>query len=234
MRAILVLSLILAAAPAWAKTAKPAKAPAPAATAVATPARTPAGPLGHVHVRLKDGQALDAAVLKYDSYFLSIQNRLGTGFDVPWAEVESVDSQDLAADLSLMRGKLTAEPGPVNSLIQARSGSAALDQALWPGFLLHGAGHRYAGDTDTFVSLAGAELFGVVVSGFGLSELASTSEDGEHRDTSLGLAVGGGAIFALTWFYDLAFAPGAAEKLDRAKGLAFEPTPTGAQLAYRF
>jgi hypothetical protein len=185
-------------------------------------------------VRLKDGQALDAGLLKYDRYFLSIRNSKGTTFDVPWAEVEAVESPELGAELALLRANLTPGPEPVGSIIEARRGSTALAKAVWPGFLLHGAGHRYAGDDETFVSLAGAELFGVVIGGFGLSELANATEDGEHRGTSLALAAGGGAIFALTWFYDMAFAPGAAEKLNQAKGLSFEPTPTGAQLAYRF
>lgn len=222
------LFLALALLPAFA-----ASADAPAAPAAPQAGAADAAAAA-IQVRLKDGQSLDARLLKYDAYFLSIANGAGTVFDLPWAEVASVDGAELGADLALMRGRLSAEPSDVSSLIQARSGRAAFGKAVWPGFFLHGSGHRYAGDNDTFISLAGAELFGVVVGGFGLNELLGPSKDGEHKDTALALTIGGGSIFALTWLWDLAFAPGAANRFNQAKGLVLEPTPTGAQLAYRF
>lgn len=201
--------------------------------ALCLPALAPAE--GALSLRLKDGQRLDAKLLKYDDYFLSVSNSAGTAFDIPWVEVAAVDSAELPADLMLMKGRLTAEASPVNSVIEARHPSKALGKAFWPGILLHGSGHRYAGDNDSFVSLAGAELFGVVVGGFGANELLGPSKAGEHKDTALALAIGGGAIFGLTWLWDLAFAPGAARKFNQARGLALEPAQNGgAQLALRF
>lgn len=185
-------------------------------------------------ITLKDGQQLQGNLLKYDDYFLSVKNRRGTSFDLPWVEVQSVDSSALSADLPLMRGRLTSASSPVNSLVQARDPSTALSRALWPGILLHGAGHRYAGDYDRFVSLAGAELFGVVVGGFGANEYFGPGKDGEHKDTALALTVGGGVIFGVTWLWDLAFSPGAARKFNEAHGLALLPAPNGAQLALSF
>lgn len=188
-----------------------------------------------LRVTLKDGQAMDAVLGKYDDYFLTVSNSLGKNFDLPWAEVAAVDSSDLSADLPLLRGRITREPSPVGSVIAAKNPSTALAKAFWPGILLHGSGHRYAGDNDTFLSLAGAELFGVVVGGFGATELLGPTRVGEHKDTALALAVGGGAIFGLTWLWDLAFAPGAARKFNQAKGLALEPAKNGgAQIALRF
>ncbi len=207
---------------------------APAAPEVRVALEPAAAPLGALTVRLKDGQVLAAQLLKSDAYFLSIANSRGTVFDVPWAEVAAVDSSELGADLALLRGRITAEPSPVGSIIEARSGSKALGKALWPGFFLHGSGHRYAGDNDTFVSLAGAELFGVVVGGFGLNELLGPGKTGEHKDTALALAVGGASLFTLTWLWDLAFAPGAARRYNESKGLALESTVGGAQVALRF
>jgi hypothetical protein len=185
-------------------------------------------------VTLKDGQALDARLLKYDAYFLSIANSRGTAFDLPWAEVAALDSEELAADLPLLRGRITAEASPVGSIIEARQPRRALAKAFWPGLLLHGSGHRYAGDQDTFVSLAGAELFGVVVGAFGVAELLGPGKPGEHKETAQALSIAGGSIFALTWAWDLLFAPGAARRYNEGKGLALQAAPGGAQLALRF
>lgn len=232
--------LVLLALPAAAMAGKPKHAVKPAKAAVPAPAAPvldPSPSSGSLKVRLKDGQAFEAQLQRSDKYFLSINNAKGTHFDVPWAEVEAIESSDISSDgLALLRANLMPEPGPVGSIVEPRSGGEAFKRALWPGFLLHGSGHRYAGDNDTFVSLAGGELFGVVIAGFGLSELSSTTEDGEHRGTSLALAVGGGSIFALTWLYDLAFAPGAARDFNAAKGLSLEPASQGdgVQLSYKF
>jgi hypothetical protein len=241
--------LVLLALPAAAVAGKAKHAPAvkPAAAAaqplsVGAQVAAPEAPVldvtpssGALTVRLKDGQVFPAQLQKSDKYFLSFNNAKGTHFDIPWAEVEAVDSKDLGADgLALLRANLTPGPGPVGSIVEPRSGGEAFKRALWPGFLLHGSGHRYAGDNDSFVSLAGGELFGVVIGAFGLSELNGATEDGEHRGTSLALAVGGGSIFALTWFYDMAFAPGAARDFNAAKGLSLEPRPDGVQLSYKF
>lgn len=247
MRAI-VLALLLI--PGIASSAEPGQAPPvvamPAAVALspsaeATALPTPAPPSAGsgqapilLQVRLKDGQSAELKLLHYDSVFLSAVNAKGTKFDLPWNEVASLSSADAGPDLALMQGHLTPEASPVGSQIALRQPGTAFTQALWPGFLLHGAGHRYAGDQDTFFSLAGGELFGLVVGGFGLSELLGPEKTGESKDTALALASAGGIIFGLTWLWDLGFAPGAATKFNQAKGLALQPLPTGAQLAYRF
>lgn len=232
MRAMLIALLLL---PAWASagagepaTEGPAAASAPL---VAAPADG-AGPA--LSVRLKDGQNLHGTLLKYDDYFLSVSNAAGKAFDLPWVEVAEVDGDALGADLALMRGRLSPGGAPVGSVVEARSPGGALAKAFWPGLVLHGYGHRYAGDNDGFISLAGAEIFAVVVGGFGVAELLGPGKAGEHKDTALALSIGGGGIFALSWLWDLAFAPGAARRFNRAQGLAFEPTPTGAKLAYTF
>jgi hypothetical protein len=237
-----LLALPAAAMAGKAKHAPAAKPAAAQAVSASAQAEAPAAPVldaspssGSLTVRLKDGQSFQAQLQKSDKYFLSVNNAKGTHFDIPWAEVEAIDSSEVGSDgLALLRANLTPGPGPVGSIVEPRDGSVAFKRALWPGFLLHGSGFRYAGDNETFVSLAGGELFGVVIAGFGLSELQSTTDDGEHRGTSLGLAVGGGSIFALTWLYDLAFAPGAARDFNAAKGLSLEPRPDGVQLSYKF
>jgi hypothetical protein len=212
--------------------AKAKAKPAPAAASPA-PAPAPAEPR-QVHVALKDGQVLDGKLTQSDAYFMTVLNARGTRFDLPWSEIASVDGPDLGLDAVALRGHLSAEPTAVTSLVEPRSGMKALGQALWPGVLVHGWGHRYAGDNDTFVSLVGGEIFAVVIGGFGLNEVLGPSKEGETKDTAVALSVAGGAIFGLTWLWDLAFSPHAAAQFNDKKGLALEPTPTGAQLAYRF
>lgn len=185
-------------------------------------------------ITLKDGQQLQGHLLKYDDYFLSVKNQRGTSFDLPWVEVQSVESSALGADLPLMQGRLTGAASAVHSLVQARNPSTALAHAFWPGILLHGAGNRYAGNDDRFVSLVGAELFGVVVGGFGANEYFGPGKDGEHKDTALALTVGGGVIFGLSWLWDIATSASAARTFNEAHGLALLPTQNGAQLAFNF
>ena len=237
-RLLLILALglpaLVAAAPATpGKAAKKSGvvSAAPVAPTVATAQPTPASRLS---VTLKDGQQADVTLRRYDSVFLTVLNAQGTAFDLPWVEVASIGGSEADPDLLLMRGHLDRSSVTVSSQLAAKQPRKAFSQALWPGILLHGAGHRYAGDQDAFFSLAGGELFGLVVGGFGLSEVLGPEKTGESKSTAIGLAASGGAIFALTWLWDLGFAPGAARKFNQAHGLALQPLPNGAQLAYHF
>lgn len=234
MRVPLLLMLALVSAAPLAAKAK--KAPAPAAVAVATPAPTPAAtpvPV-EITVTMKDGQQAHLKMLRYDSVFLSTVNAKGTALDLPWVEIAKVDGDAAGADLALMRGHITDEPSPVNSVMAPRDPGKAFTQALWPGILLHGSGLRYAGDQDSFVSLAGGELFGVVVGTFGLYEVLGPDIAGESKTTANALTIAGGTIFAVTWIWDLALAPGAARRLNDSKGLALLPRQDGLQLSYKF
>jgi hypothetical protein len=182
---------------------------------------------------LKDGQVAKVSLVRYDRFFLTVVNSLGTSFDIPWVEVASVDG-DSSGDLQMMRGRITDEPTPVATVIAPRSPHTALMRALWPGFLLHGDGFRYAGSNDTFVSLAGSEAFAVVVGGFSAYLQGYPNTTDTSRTVPQALATAGVVIFAATWAYDIAFAPGAAQHLDQERGLALEPTGNGAQFAYHF
>lgn len=231
------LLLILALALAAPLTAKAKKAPAHAAlTPAPMPAATPAATAvpAEITVTMKDGQQAHLKMLRYDSVFLSTVNAKGTALDLPWVEIAKVDGDAAGADLALMRGHITDEPSPVNSVMAPRDPGKAFAQALWPGILLHGSGLRYAGDQDSFVSLAGGELFGVVVGTFGLYEVLGPDIVGESKTTANALTIAGGTIFAVTWIWDLAMAPGAARRFNDSKGLALLPRQDGLQLSYKF
>src|SRR5665213_1644693 len=193
-------------------------------TAAARPAALASAGAAMV-VTLKDGQKADLILQSYDHFFLTALNSKGTRFDLPWTQVASVACPNAGADLALMRGNITSDRAAVDSIIDPRYPSTAFERALWPGLILHGAGFRYAGDGGTFVDLAGAEIFGVVVGAFGLYLNSSPNKADSSKVVPQTLSVAGGVIFVGTWLWDLCFSPGAARALDNAKGLALEPLP---------
>jgi hypothetical protein len=233
---LLIVLLVFAAPSLHAKRHRHATpVPTPEAL-VAAPTPAPTPPVLFTVV-LKDRQRAKLTLLSYDRFFVTAVNAPGTRFDIPWVEIAAVEPVDSNSDaeLSLMRGNLTTDSVPVASVVEPRSPDEALFQALvWPGVILHGAGFRYAGDNDAFVSLAGAEFFGVLVGAFGA--YLEAYPDGE--DTSKGvpqdLLLGGAAVYVITWVIDAGFSPSAAAALDKQRGLALEPAGDGAQLAYHF
>lgn len=140
----------------------------------------------------------------------------------------------LALILALaLSGLARAEGEPTISLRTLDPG-VARKQALWPGILLHGAGHRYAQDNDTFYSLVGGELFSLLVGGFGAHELFGPEKKGEHKSMATTLAVTGAVLFVGTWAWDIAFAPGKARAFNQERGLSLAPRLDGTALSWRF
>ncbi len=209
---VLILASALALPLAGRGSAGPAPAPAGALSAVPT-----AGSL--YKVVLKDGQEAQLRLVDYDRYFLTVSNAKGTLFNIPWTEVASVDGPP-SGDLAMMRGDLDPDPAPVTSIIEARDPQEALRLSLWPGVLLHGSGLRYCGDYGSFVGLAGAEVFGVVLGAFGgyLEAYPNTSDT--DRQVPAALIGVGAACFLGTWLWDIAFCRGTALRVDAAHGLA--------------
>lgn len=233
---VLVLCILGLSSSVHAKRHRKRRANAQAAAAPAA-AVTPAVPTQtSITVTLKDGQVAGLKLITYDRFFLSAVNAKGTRFDIPWAEVATVDSPNAGGDLAMMRGNLNSDPEPVTMVIEPRSPQTAFDRALWPGVLLHGAGFRYAGNNDRFVGLAGAEFFGVVVGAFGTYLQLYPNADDTSREVPQALVTAGVVCFVGTWLWDLAFSPCAARGLDRSKGLALEPASRGEglQLSYRY
>lgn len=233
---VVALGLILGPSAAWAKRPK-AHAAAAAPQVMAAPALVSpvaAAPVLFT-VTLKDGQTAPLTLIRYDRFFLTAANGVGTSFDIPWMEIRSIDSADSGPEIALMRGNLSPDPSPVGSVVEPRSPKMAFMKALFmPGIILHGSGFRYAGSNQTFVSLAGGELFSVVVGGFGAYLSAYPNGSDSSRQVPQALVTAGVAIFAATWLYDIAFSPSAAKAIDRSKGLSLQPRPDGMALAYRF
>ncbi len=184
-------------------------------------------------VTLKDGQSMQGTLTKYDELTLDVANAQGTAFSIPWREVRSVTATEPSPDLGLMQQYIRPEPMEVGSLISAKDPGRCVKAALWPGILIHGSGYRAAGDSETFLSLAGGELFSTVLIGFGLVQYGSDSES-ESKATSLSIAGAGGAIFALTWAWDIFGAASAARSFNTRNHLVLAPLGDGAQAALAF
>lgn len=89
--------------------------------------------------------------------------------------------------------------------------------AIFPGLLVHGLGHRYAGDPDTADELLLMEGYSLLTAGLGGTLYAI----GDHEDADavrvagwVGMGVGG-AGFLGTWLYDLVYTPSAVEEHNR-------------------
>jgi hypothetical protein len=226
---ILMLALLLLPALGPAAEALPAAA-SPTAEATLAPTPAPLSPPWD-SVTLKDGQWAEGKLRGYDAFFLSFELKNGAKAQLPWIEVAEVKPAEFSGDTALMRQYMKPDAVEVASRIQARSPSRARAKALWPGLLIHGAGFREAGNTDMFLSLAGAELFGIVVGGFGAARASDVSLSTGERDTANSLALGGAAVFAVTWLIDLVGSGYSAENFNAAHGLTVSLLPAPGKTA---
>jgi hypothetical protein len=182
-------------------------------------------------VTLKDGQASDGEVQGFDQYFLDFKAPHGKTFHIPWGEVRSLSHTTTTRSWledNYITGYTLPEGGSA-TVISPLDPSKALKAALFPGFFIHGWGHREARDTDTFYSLLGAEAFGLLVGGFGVSELSGREVAGESNAVAQYLTYGGAGVFLLSWLWDVAFAYHSATEYNQVNGLVLQlqPLPQG-------
>ena len=133
-------------------------------------------------------------------------------------------------DLGAMKQNLSPDYVEVSSRVGSRDPGAAFKAALWPGLVIHGYGAHVAGDQDMFLSLAGAEIFGLVVGGFGTVREFYPNVSEDDKATAMYLIWGGGGMFVLSWAWDLVDAPLAARAFNRDNGLSLLPLPEGGAL----
>jgi hypothetical protein len=115
--------------------------------------------------------------------------------------------------------------------VSAKDPKDALRAAFWPGVLLHGWGHREAGDQDSFLNLAGGELFSVAMLSFGLAEALGPDIKDESKATSQAIAAAGAVVFGATWAWDILGAQAAARRYNARLSLGLAPQNGGARLA---
>jgi hypothetical protein len=86
--------------------------------------------------------------------------------------------------------------------------------AIFPGFFVHGLGHRYAGNTEKANEILVMEAYSLLTAGLGGGLLAlGHSEDAEAVEIAGWVGIGAGGVgFLGTWIYDILFTPGQIEE----------------------
>jgi len=81
--------------------------------------------------------------------------------------------------------------------------------AFFPGFFVHGLGHRYAGNAEKADEILAMELYSFLPIGLGgVLYGLGRSEDAEAVEIAGLVGMGVGAVpFLGTWIYDLVFTP---------------------------
>ena len=89
--------------------------------------------------------------------------------------------------------------------------------AIFPGFFVHGLGHRYAGNTEKANEILLMEAYSLLTAGLGGGLLAlGHSEDAEAVEIAGWVSIGAGGVgFLGTWIYDILFTPGQIEEHNR-------------------
>lgn len=184
---------------------------------------------------LKDGQRAEGKFKGYDAYFLSFVEKNGTVIQVPWIEVASLDPAVDSGDNAIMKQYLKADPTEVTSFIAPKSPDLALQQALWPGFVIHGAAYHYAGDDGMYYSLLSLEAFGVGAAIFGAALVGDTADSPGDQQISGGLMIAGGALFVGSWFVDIIGAGSAVRDFNDSHklSLSLAPSANGSMLSAR-
>jgi hypothetical protein len=92
--------------------------------------------------------------------------------------------------------------------------------AIFPGIIVHGMGHRYAGNTDRANEILTMEAYSLAVVGLGAGLWAigdSQDADAVRIAGYVGMGVGG-IPFIGTWIYDLIYTPSEVERYNLRGG----------------
>lgn len=138
-----------------------------------------------------------------------------SNLDSWWAQAVQNDAQQAAADAAITQG--------------SRNAGVAIGLATFPGVLVHGSGHFYAGRPLTGALLLMVEAGAVYMTYRGVSDLMSVADANMGDDVTdiqiitnlsetgqlsrgIGLAAGGLVLFLSSWLYDLTGSPIAVEQ----------------------
>jgi len=162
-------------------------------------------------IMLKDEQVFEADVISFDSYYLEVKLTNGRQISIPWQEIKYIKHTTTASSW-LEQEYMTPEEVEVTTLVAPLSPDIAFQKALFPGFITHGAGHFYAKENNTGMSLMSAEIVSVILMGIGVQQLLTPErESGDHNVPAVMFYTGAGA-FLLSWAYDIIFSPDAVRR----------------------
>lgn len=102
---------------------------------------------------------------------------------------------------------------PNNRNLRLKDPNKAILYAAIPGFVVHGAGHFYAGKTKTGLLLLGTEVLSFAFFVVGALAEFGQSESGGKADMHPGVLFATGTVlFYGSWLYDLFASPGEVKK----------------------
>ncbi len=152
-------------------------------------------------------------------FSLSNTGQAGNNTCVFYSPTNITQAMDLSAQRNSLSYLYAQGSGGIDSIykeyerpdsLKLKSPNTALFYALVPGFVVHGAGHFYAGKTKTGVILLSmGTAGGVMVIGGGIGAAFATS--GVSTRGQIVIATGA-ILFIGSWLYDVFVAPKVVEK----------------------
>lgn len=99
--------------------------------------------------------------------------------------------------------------------------------AIFPGLVIHGLGHRYAGNVEKANEILAMEAYSILTAGLGGGLVAvGQSEDADAVTVAGWIGVGSGALgFIGTWLYDIIYTPSEVAKYNRRMAAGFREPP---------
>jgi len=89
--------------------------------------------------------------------------------------------------------------------------------AVFPGILVHGTGHRYAGNADKANEILAMEGYSLLTAGLGGGlYTVGVTQDAKAVEIAGWVGIGvGGIAFLGTWIYDLVYTPSEIDRYNR-------------------
>ena len=168
-------------------------------------------------ITLKDDQQFNADVISCDNYYITVALANGNTVALPWTEIRRMEHTNTPCN-SAEELHINNQDAEVNTLIAPFSKDLAWQRAIFPGVIIHGAGHAYAKDQNTSLSLVSVEVLSVILMGISVNDfLTPTKTDSENYSVTQIMGTVGAVAFLGSWLYDIIFAPAAVEKFNSDK-----------------
>ncbi len=163
---------------------------------------------------LKDEQTFKADVVGFDSYYLTLRLPDNQEISIPWNEIKHIKHTTTAKNW-MEDIYITSDDVTVSTLVTPLSADIAFQKSIFPGLIIHGAGHFYAKDQNTGFMLLSMEIVSVLLMTISFSEMLSPVEKDQSFNVTKIIFYSGLTVFGGTWLYDLIFSSGAVQKYNQ-------------------
>ncbi|MFP4465989.1 MAG: hypothetical protein ACLFP1_02955 [Candidatus Goldiibacteriota bacterium] len=174
-------------------------------------------------VILKDDQKFEADVISFDAYYLLVKLSGEKEVSIPWQEVRYIKHTTTETDWRESM-YINDDDIEVKTLVVPMDKNTAFQKALFPGVVVHGAGHFYAKDKNRGMSIVSAQILSLVMMGISINGvLAPRDVSGVETDNVSNVVFYTGlAVFLGSWIYDMIFAPAAVERYNEKNTFLLE------------